>query len=100
MTTQRDIRIAVSVIEDAQEESKILTQVEWRTGRSNRANVYATTGGKNRDNDLWVGVFLSPQLALEAVKTHNTALIGAHGVNVTGSTGVQVGSHSTQHNVY
>ena len=100
MATQRDIRNAVSAIIDAQDDAAVLNQVRWRLGRGHRANVYAVTGGDDRDKDTWIGVFFSPQLAKEAVNAHNVLLVSDPAVNITDSAGVQLGSHNTQTNTF
>lgn len=46
----------------------------WRTGRTNGRNVYARTGGDNWKDDVPVGAFDTPELAAEAVSSHNARL--------------------------
>jgi hypothetical protein len=52
----------------------VLTDIEWRQGRSQPRNVYARTGGEDWKADPMIGHFDTPELAAEACASHNAAL--------------------------
>ena len=81
----------------------------WRPGRSQPRNVYARTGGDDWKADLMIGHFDTPELAAEAINSHNAALTARKAreraarsgvTRMTGLTGVQIGDGGTQNNVF
>jgi hypothetical protein len=52
-------------------------RVPWRTGRKVGRTIYAQFGTEPGDSDSLIGVMDTPELAAEAVRSHNAALPNA-----------------------
>jgi hypothetical protein len=48
-----------------------LIQFPWRQGHDNPCNVYAVVASRNYKDDIDIGHFMTPELAKEAVDSHN-----------------------------
>jgi hypothetical protein len=86
-----------------------LADYPWRQGRTQPRNVYARSGGDDWKADPLIGHFDTPELAAEAVNSHNAALTARmaaeraarKGVTrMSGVTGVQFGDGNSQTNVF
>jgi hypothetical protein len=63
------------------EDKDLRVTSQWRTGRTNGRNIYwvpdgADPGSEPRGHDRCIGQLDTPELASEAVRSHNDRLMG------------------------
>lgn len=64
---------AVQLKREFDERCAIAARSEWRLGRGNGLAIYAMRG-YDRDEDIYVGQMLTPELAAAVVEQHNAAI--------------------------
>ena len=63
------------VLDEYETAAAVPSGMLWRTGRKVGRTIYARRGAAPSDDDPLIGVMDTPELAAEAVRAHNSALL-------------------------